>query len=89
MKSATLALLAIAVVADLALMASGRRVLVWASRVQAGHAAGVEGFEPAQQPTLMVCRYFTGTDIVRRVFMFARTTLQGRDECPFTIGPKE
>jgi len=79
-------LVILAVAAALAavfLIATNQRMLVWETKVTPGDSYVVEGhgdLGKSQQPSL-VCRYFTGVDVITKVVPYQPSAGQG--SCPF------
>ena len=91
MKKIAVVTLFVAVIADLALLLSGRRLLISETRVEPGSRFVLQDYGDvgdATQATL-VCRYFTGRSILTRVFWFSPNNILGRDECPVVIEPND
>lgn len=82
-------LIAVAVVllASLALLLSGRRVLIWEVRVLPGdhYAVPEHGDLGAANNACLVCRYYTGRSIQTSVFWYSSNGLLGKDQCPFIM----
>ena len=73
----------VAAVAAVVLVATNQRLLVWETKVTPGDTYVVEGFGDlgkSKQPSL-VCRYFTGVDVVTKVIAYQPAS--GRGGCPF------
>lgn len=81
MRLAALVLIA-ATCCVLALLLSGRRVLISERKVEPGGEVSVEGYTEAAQAQL-VCRYFTGKKVLTKVFWHSPNNFLGKDECPF------
>lgn len=67
------------------LLLSGRRLLVWETRVNPGDnyvVAGWGNLGTAGQAQL-ACRYFTGRSVVTHVLWYSPNNFLGRDQCPF------
>lgn len=83
---------AVLLVAELALLVSGAKVLVWEDRVRpGGKPYFVEGYgnlakdSPGSEGNL-VCRYFTGRGVVTRVLWYSPNNFMGADQCSFIVG---
>lgn len=69
----------------LVLLVTGRRVLVWETRVEPGQRYMTDDWGDlgnAEQATL-ACRYFTGRAIKLRAMWYSPNNILGRDSCPF------
>lgn len=78
------------VLADIALLVSGQRLLIWERHVAAGEPGQVEGFKGhrAAAPGIE-CWYFTGRSIRSRAYWYSPNNVMGKDECPFLdSGPR-
>lgn len=76
---------ALALTANVTLLATGRRVLIGETLVHPGETYVVAEYGDlgkAQQAQL-ACRYWTGRGIREVVFWYAPSGVFGRDECPF------
>jgi hypothetical protein len=76
-------LAAAAAIAAVFLVATNQRMLVWETKVTPGDSYVVEGhgdLGKSKQPSL-VCRYFTGVDVVTKVIPYRPSSGQG--SCPF------
>lgn len=72
------------VIADVALLASGRRVLVHERLVPAGESVTVPGYGATgvTGQSFLVCRYFTGRSVLHTVLWYSPNNVLGRDSCP-------
>jgi hypothetical protein len=73
------------VIAWLAAMALGVRILVSEKLVKPGQSYAVESYGDlgASQVESLACSYFTGRKIVTRVYNYAPNNILGKDERPF------
>lgn len=73
------------VLASLALLLTGNRVLVWEKKVELGETFVVEGHGDlgGNSQATLVCWYFTGRSVITNVFWYAPDNFLGRDSCPF------
>ena len=76
---------AVALIADLALLLSGYRVLIRERRVDPGehYAVAEYGDLGRMAQASLVCRYFTGRSVLTKVFWHSPNGFLGTDECPF------
>lgn len=83
-------LLGLGMVASVLLLATGTRVLVHERLVQRGTDYSVPGFGNLKSngQASLVCRYFTGRQIVSDVLWYSANNVMGRDECPFVNKPR-
>ena len=73
----------VSAVAAVFLVATNQRMLVWETKATPGDTYVVEGhgdLGKSQQPSL-VCRYFTGFDVVTKVVPYQPAA--GNGSCPF------
>ena len=79
----------LALLADVALLASGARILVHEKIIPAGEPGTAEGFEGhrADAPSIE-CRYFTGRSIRSSSKWYSPNGVMGIDECPFLVRPQ-
>jgi hypothetical protein len=72
------------ILADIALLTSGHRVLVWQHYVAAGQPQNAQGFKGsvADAPSIE-CWYFTGRSIRSTPYWYSPNNVMGKDECPF------
>ncbi len=87
LRSRIMIVMALLVVAWLATMTMGVRILVSEKSVKPGQSYAVEGYGDvgASNEESLVCSYFSGRKIVTRVYNFAQNNILGKDECPFLI----
>jgi hypothetical protein len=80
--TAIIGLLALSV---LALLVSGKRVLINEVKVNPGDHYVVEehGDLGASTSATLVCRYFTGRSVLVSVFWYSSNNIMGKDQCPF------
>ncbi len=71
-----------AAIAAVFLVSTNQRLLVWETKVTPGDTYVVKGADigKSQQPQL-VCRYFTGVDVVTKVMTYQPSS--GSGSCPF------
>ena len=83
-------MLAIAVVAaaELTILFSGYRILLWEQRGSESAPVVIADHEPIG-PEGIVCRYFNGRGISSRVYWYSANNLMGRDACPFLLSSRE
>jgi hypothetical protein len=85
-KKIAIAVAAAALIADLALLFSGYRVLLWERRVSVGEHIPVAGWGDVHgDQESLVCRYWTGRSVKPQVYWYAPNNIMGRDECPFLL----
>ena len=72
-----------------ALLVSGRRVLISETKVQPGDKYIVEDYGDlgAAAQASLVCQYFTGRGVQTRVLWYSPSNVFGRDSCPFMEAP--
>lgn len=77
----------IAIAASLALLVSGRRVLIWETKVTPGdrYVISEYGDLGAAQQASLVCRYYTGRSVLTSVHWYSSNGLMGKDQCPFLV----
>lgn len=79
---------ALAAAISLALLLSGKRVLISEKKVNPGESYFVSDYGnlgESKQASL-VCEYFTGRSLLTKVFWHSPNNILGRDQCPFLIG---
>ncbi len=71
-----------AAIAAVFLVSTNQRLLVWETKITPGDTYVVKGTDigKSRQPQL-VCRYFTGIDVVTKVIDYAPSA--GSGSCPF------
>jgi hypothetical protein len=71
-----------AAIAAVFLVSTNQRLLLWETKVTPGDTYVVKGVDvgKSQQPSL-VCRYFTGVDVVTKVITYKPA--DGSGSCPF------
>ncbi len=78
--------IAVVLIADVGLMASGARILVHEKIIPAGEPGAAEGFEGRRvDATTIECRYFTGRAIQSSSNWYSPNGVMGMDECPFLV----
>jgi hypothetical protein len=77
--------LAVLALADVALVASGRWILVGEARVSPGqtYVVGDHGNLGRNEQASLVCRYFTGRRVLTKVYWYSADTLMAKAKCPF------
>ena len=82
-------LLVVGVGTPVALLVSGRRVLISETKVNPGDTYVVEDYGNlgAASQASLVCRYFTGRNTQTRVLWYSPNNILGRDSCPFMDAP--
>jgi hypothetical protein len=70
----------------LALLATDTRVLIWETKVGPGHTYAVADYGNLGEGTL-ICRYFTGRDVVVNAIRYSPNNIMGRDSCRFLESP--
>lgn len=70
-----------------ALLLTGKRVLVWETRVEPGDYYVVReyGNLGAANNAQLVCRYFTGRSVITAVYWHSPNNIVGKDQCPFMV----
>lgn len=73
------------VLVSLLLLVSGKRVLVWETKVNPGdnYVLAEWGELGKGEQAQLVCRYFTGRSIQPIVYWYSPNGLLGIDQCPF------
>lgn len=73
------------------LLVSGKRVLVWETRVELGdyYVLAEYGNLGAADNAQLVCRYFTGRSVLTSVYWYSPNNLMGKDQCPFAVDERE
>jgi hypothetical protein len=76
---------------SLALLLSGKRVLISEKKVSPGESYFVSDYGDLgkSQHAHLVCQYFTGRSLLTRVFWHSPNNIMGRDQCPFLIGEED
>lgn len=71
--------------ANLALLITGRRVLIHERSVAPGESYVVaeHGDLGKNSQATLVCRYWTGRSVVTRVLWYSPNNIMGADQCPF------
>ena len=90
LRYAAYAVVTAALLAVLALLVSGKRVLVYEVRVNPGehYVVPEHGDLGASSHATLVCHYFTGRSVVLSVFWHSSNNLMGKDQCPFITNEK-
>lgn len=75
----------------LALLVSDYRVLIYEVKVEPGTDYVVTDYGNLGKSTQssLVCYYFTGRNVLQKVYWYSSNNVMGRDSCPFLIGPKD
>lgn len=73
---------------SLALLLSGKRVLISEKKVSPGESYFVSDYGDLgkSQQAHLVCGYFTGRSLLTKVLWYSPNNILGRDQCPFLIG---
>lgn len=90
MKAAIL-VATVLVIADIWVLVTDRRILIWKTIVRPGPTFVVEDhgdLDKNRSPSL-VCRYFNGRKILTIAFWYASNNIMGRDSCPFLRGAND
>ncbi len=71
----------------IALLVTGKRVLVSEVKVNPGDNYSVPDYGNLGEgkSASLVCRYFTGRSVLIRVFWYSPNNIMGKDECPFIL----
>ena len=90
MKKITIAIAVVLLVADIALLFSGYRLLIWEQRVGVGEHVQVAGWGDVHgDQASLVCRYWTGRSLKPQVYWYSANNIMGRDECAFLLRPED
>lgn len=86
-KRVSVGLAAALVVGLLSLLLSGKRVLISEDLVRPGEVYVVPGFGNVGEGKAesLVCGYFTGRSVVKKVFWYSPNNVLGKDGCPFIL----
>ncbi|WP_146204540.1 hypothetical protein [Massilia glaciei] len=73
------------------LLLTGKRVLVWETRVEPGgyYVVRKYGNLGAADNAKLVCRYFTGRSVLTTVYWHSPNNFMGKDQCPFAVDERE
>lgn len=73
------------------LLLSGKRPLVWETKVNPGdhYVVADYGDLGVAESASLVCRYFTGRSVQTTVYWHSPNNLMGRDQCPFLMDERE
>lgn len=85
MKRLVWAAVTVIVLSNFYLLIGGNRLLIWEQIVRPGQQLFVEDWgtiAATQQQASLVCTYWTGRSVVRKVFWYGH---MGRDACAFLI----
>lgn len=84
-KIILIAFFALVISISLLLLISGKRVLIWETKIDPGETYELPEWgnlgEAGQSQ--LVCRYFTGRSIKVGVYWYSPDGLMGKDQCPF------
>lgn len=89
-KAALLAMVFTVIICAMLLL-TGKRVLVWETRVEPGdyYVLPEYGNLGAADNAKLVCRYFTGRSVLTAVYWHSSNNFAGRDQCPFAVDEHE
>lgn len=84
-KKLAVAIVVALMLGELALLVTGRRLLIYEHRVEPGETYSVAEYGDLGKSSQasLYCRYFTGRDVLERVFWYSPNNMFGRDSCPF------
>lgn len=85
LQHAVISLVGLVALFVIALLVSGKRVLIHEVKVNPGEHYVVEehGDLGASKNATLVCRYFTGRSVLVSVFWYSSNNIMGKDQCPF------
>ena len=78
-------ILAVLALADVALLVSGRCILLGETKVspRQTYVVGVHGGVGRNEQASLVCRYFTGRTVLTKVYWYPTDTVMGQARCPY------
>jgi hypothetical protein len=85
MKKLVYALVALVLIVEIAVIVSGRSLLVWQHTVRPGEKYILEDYGDIGKAggKSLACYYFTGMSVVGTAFHFSANNIFGRNRCPF------
>ena len=91
MKRVVIVLGVLALLADIMLLATGYRLLVYERFVRRGEHYVVQGWGDlaSNSQASFACTYWTGRSVKRTVLWYSPNNIMGRDECPLLVPSAE